>query len=79
LTIYTSVLQYPEGDSREIEHRLTIGQIVDLNGSPLAMPLYTSRMIAYRVSRIISRENRGEHVTEYHLERLTEPELSELT
>lgn len=79
MTIYTSYLNYPEGDSKEIEHRLSIGQIVDMNGFPLELPLPTSRMIAYRVSRISSDEVRGEHITIYDLEGLTEPELFELT
>ena len=79
MTIYTSFIRYPEGDSLEIDHRLSIGQVVDLNGRPLGLPLTSSRMIAYRVSRITRREERGEHLTEYNLERLTEPELLELT
>ena len=78
MTIYTSLLQYPEGDSIEIDHRLTIGQVVDLNGRPLPLPLPSSRMIAYRVSRIRRTERTGEVTIRYDLERLTEPELGEL-
>lgn len=77
MTIYTSQLNYPEGDTREIGHALSVGQLVDLNGNPLPLPPTTSRMIAYRVSRIRRHEERGEHMTEYDLERLTEPELRE--
>ena len=79
MTVYTSLLQYPEGDSIEIDHRLSIGQIVDLNGNPLSLPLRSSRMIVYRVSRIRRTEKTGEVTIRYDLERFTEPELNSLT
>ncbi|MBN2051589.1 MAG: hypothetical protein JW760_14145 [Spirochaetales bacterium] len=79
MTLYTRLLVYPEGDRQEIGHSLSFGAVVDLNGNPMVFPLPSSRMIAYRVSSIRTREKTGESITEYGLERLTEPELAEYT
>ncbi len=73
------VIVYPEGDSLEIEHRLQVNQLVDLNGNPLSPPLPTARMIAYRVWKISTRSERGSEETSYHLELVTRPELEGLT
>jgi hypothetical protein len=54
-----NVLVYPEGDTQEIRHRLQINQIVDLNGNPLRFPLRNTRIIAYRVYRISTRQPVG--------------------
>ena len=74
----TRRIMYPEGDSREIEHRLSINQLVDLNGFPMAAPLPTARMIVYRVFRISTESLKGEDVTRYYLEQLRRDELEEL-
>ncbi len=69
---------YPEGDSQEIEHSLTINQLVDINGFPLSVPLPTARMIAYRVFKIATESLKGEDIVRYHLEQLFRDELEEL-
>jgi len=63
---------------QELEHRLTINQIVDLNGLPLSLPLSTDRMIAYRVYKITTDTSIGEEVTNYHLELVKRNELREI-
>ena len=78
MTLYSRRLVYPEGDTQEIQHRLTIGQLVDLNGLPLALPLPTERMIVYRVGRITTETPRGEEITSYHLELMRVDELREM-
>lgn len=65
-------LVYPEGDTQEIEHRLRINQIVDINGQPLPFPLATAKVIAYRVYKISTQTSIGEEAVSYHLE-LVEP------
>jgi hypothetical protein len=78
MTLYSSRIVYPDGDTQEIQHRLHINQYVDLNGIPLAPPLQTDRMIVYRVYRISTDMPRGEEITNYHLELVRRDELAEL-
>ncbi|MBN2551206.1 MAG: hypothetical protein JXB06_00490 [Spirochaetales bacterium] len=73
----TRQIMYPEGDSREIEHTLSINQLVDINGYPLTPPLPTARMIVYRVFRIATENLKGEDITRYYLEQLWRDELEE--
>ena len=73
----TRQIVYPEGDSREIEHSLSINQLVDINGYPLMPPLPTTKMIVYRVFRIATENLKGEDITRYHLEQLWRDELEE--
>jgi hypothetical protein len=77
MTLYSKILVYPEGDTREIDHALRIDEVVDLNGNPLSLPLPTPRMIAYRVYRISTAESRAEVVTSYFLELLTRDKILE--
>jgi hypothetical protein len=77
MTIYTNEVVYPDGDRQEIPHRLSIGQVVDMNGYPLRGPIPTVRTIAYRVVRIIHREERGEYTVEHQLELVPVTELGE--
>jgi len=79
MTIYTRQIVYPEGDTQEIEHALRVNQVVDLNGGPLALPLPTVRMIAFRVYKVSTRESIGESITLYHLELLTRDQMIEYT
>jgi hypothetical protein len=74
----TRQIIYPEGDSQEIEHTLSINQLVDINGFPLAPPLPTTRMIVYRVFRIATESLKGEDIIRYHLEQLWLDEMEEL-
>lgn len=59
MTIETSYLVYPDGETQEMDHELPIDALVDLNGRPLPLPLRTNKIIAYRVVRIRRREERG--------------------
>jgi hypothetical protein len=73
----TRQIMYPEGDSREIGHSLSINQLVDINGFPLMPPLPTTRMIVYRVFRIATENLKGEDIIRYYLEQLWRDELKE--
>jgi hypothetical protein len=73
----TRQIIYPEGDSQEVEHTLSINQLVDINGFPLAPPLPTTRMIAYRVFRIATENLKGEDIISYYLEQLFRDEMEE--
>lgn len=75
----TRILVYPEGDTQEIEWPLRFNQLVDVSGRPLATPLPTARMLAYRVRGVSSEETRNEYVTRYHLEQLFPEDLAEYT
>jgi hypothetical protein len=66
---------FPEGDVQEIPGRLTLNDLVDINGRPLDIPLPTNRMIAFRVFRIQVSENRGGNETFHFLELLSAEEL----
>lgn len=72
------MVQYPEGDGREIEHGLSVNQMVDLNGNPLALPLATAKTIVYRVWKVTTSEERKCEYVTYHLELVTRPELEAL-
>jgi len=72
-------LVYPEGEIQEISSRLEFNVIVDMNGTPLRLPLKTHRMIVYRVYKIRENEKRGEKETYYHLELVRGEELFRLT
>jgi hypothetical protein len=78
MTLYSKRLIYPDGDTQEVDHRLSINQLVDLNGRPLNLPLPTDRMIVYRVYKITTDTPRGEEITSYHLELLRRDELWEI-
>ena len=54
-----------------------LAQFVDINGSPLRLPLATARMIVYRVWKAATESTRNEEATRYHLELVTRPELRE--
>ena len=75
----TRQIMYPEGDSREIEHALSINQLVDINGFPMTPPFPTAKMIVYRVFRISTENLKGEDIIRYYLEQLWRDELEELT
>ena len=77
--VRTITIVYPEGDSREIEHDLRVNQLVDLNGSPLRLPLPSARMIVYRVWKVSTQAERHEESIFYHLELVTRPELESAT
>ena len=70
---------FPEGDIQEIDRRLPINDIVDINGNHLSLPLVTNRMIAYRVAKISTDEKKGSSSAYHHLELLSADELLEYT
>ncbi|GHV94138.1 hypothetical protein AGMMS50293_04580 [Spirochaetia bacterium] len=70
---------FPEGDIQEISGRLRINDIVDMNGNPLPLPLPTNKMLAFRVARIKTDENKGGNETYHFLELLSARELLEYT
>ena len=71
-------LVYPEDETMEIEHSPQFDDMVDLNGRPLALPLKTHRIIAYRVYKIRKEEKTGEENIYYHLELMSVQELEGL-
>lgn len=75
MTLYEFHLVFPEGETQEISHQLSPGEIVDVNGQPLNLPLPTNRMLAYHVSRKRTAEETGMIVTWYFLEQLSATEL----
>jgi len=77
--LQTRMVQYPEGDAREIEHGLRVNQMVDLNGNPIALPLATAKTIVYRVWKVTTAEERKCEQITYHLELVTRPELEALS
>ncbi|HHU36493.1 MAG TPA: hypothetical protein GXZ47_04600 [Treponema sp.] len=79
MTLFENHIVYPEGETREIDHQLSVNDIVDINGYPLQKPLPTNRMIAYHVCRKRTAENRGLIVTWFFLEQLNAGELLEYT
>ena len=62
---------------QEIDWSLRFGQLVDVSGKPLDLPLPTARMLAYRVRRVSTEEARNENITSYFLEQLFPEDLSE--
>ena len=68
---------YPEGDTQEIQGRLSLNQLVDVNGKPLNTPLPTNRMIVFRISKITTDEYKGGKATYHHLEQVSAQELLE--
>jgi hypothetical protein len=70
---------FPEGDVQEISGRLSLNEMVDVNGGPLDLPLPTNRMLVFRVARIRTRENKGGNETYHYLEPMSAAELEEYT
>jgi len=68
---------FPEGDTQEIQGRLRLNQVVDVNGIPLPLPLPTNRMIAFRVAKIQTKEGKGTSETYHFLELLSANDLLE--
>ncbi len=66
---------FPEGDTQEIPGRLSINEMVDINGNPLDLPLPTHKMIVFRVARIKTNEYKGSSETLHFLEQMSADEL----
>jgi len=67
---------YPEGDIQEVDGRLGINELVDLNGRPLSLPLPNNRIIAFRVDKITVSEGRGGAATYHRLSLVSADELA---
>ena len=72
-----SFIVFPEGDAQEIDWRLMLNQMVDINGYPLTPPFSTNRMIVFRVSKIRTNDYKGGSETYHYLEQLSSQELME--
>jgi len=68
---------YPEGDTQEIQGRLSLNQLVDVNGNPLSLPLRTNRMIVFEVAKITTDEYKGGRATYHYLQQVSARELLE--
>lgn len=68
---------FPEGDSQEIRGRLSLNQLVDVNGNPVDLPLATNRMVVFKVVKISTNEYKGGNETYHFLEQLSARELLE--
>lgn len=75
---YSFVIVYPEGETQEIGGELAINALVDVNGRPLSLPLLTNKMIAYRVIKIRTQEERGETIRYFFLDLVPAWELASL-
>lgn len=76
MTIETTYLVYPDGETQETEAKLRINQLVDMNGFSLRLPLADPRIIAYRVHKIRRQETRGESNLYFYLELVPVSELA---
>jgi len=76
MTTYEYSIEYPEGESQEMDSPLRIDQLVDLNGRALALPLPSPRIIAYRVVKIRHLEERGLHRVLHYVELVPARELA---
>jgi len=68
---------FPEGDAQEIRGRLTLNQMVDVNGNPVDLPLPTNRMVVFRVEKVRTNDYKGGSETFHFLEQLSARELME--
>ena len=68
---------FPEGDSQEIQYRLSLNQLVDINGNPLDLPLPTNKMIVFRVIKVRTNDHKGGSETYHYLEQVDARELLE--
>ena len=68
MTISERYVVYPEGESQEITWRLSVNDLVDMNGRPLELPIESPRIIAYRVTKMRREDGIGTETTYYYLE-----------
>jgi hypothetical protein len=66
---------FPEGDVQEVPGKIPVNSLVDMNGRPLALPLPTNKMIAFRVQRVRTVENKGISETFHYLDLVSAAEL----
>jgi hypothetical protein len=73
--ISENFIVFPEGDTQEIPGRISIGELVDVNGNSVSLPLPTHKMIVFRVARIKTNDYTGSSETLHFLEQMSAEEL----
>jgi len=68
---------FPEGDTQEIQGRLGLNQLVDVNGNPLSLPLPTNKMVVFEVGKITTDDYKGGQAVYHFLEQVSARELME--
>ena len=68
---------YPDGDTQEIDGRLSFNQMVDVNGNPIDLPLQSNRMLVFRVEKIKTNDYKGGSETYHFLEQVSARDLAE--
>ena len=68
---------FPEGDTQEIQGRLRLNQLVDVNGNPIELPLPTNRMVVFRVEKVRTNDYKGGSEIYHYLEQVSARELLE--
>ena len=79
MTWDTRVIVYPEGDCIEIERELSLNDLVDINGSPVRLPLSTPKTIVYRVYRKSTSDTNNGPVIRFYLEQLNISETASIS
>ena len=77
MQIHEFFIVFPDGDTQEIQHRLRLNQLVDVNGIPVRLPLPTNRMVVFEVAKIKTDDHKGGSETYHFLEQLSAQELME--
>ena len=77
MTIETHYIVFPDNDAQEIEHELTIDQLVDINGYPVQAGQAGANLV-YRVQKIRRAERTGVIDVFYYLEQLNIFELRDM-
>ena len=67
---------YPDGDTQEINGRLSFNELVDVNGNPIELPLPSNRMLVFRVEKIKTNDYKGGSETYHFLEQVSARELA---
>jgi hypothetical protein len=71
----TYYLCFPDGDTQEIDHPLTMGDLIDINGNVFSQEELNPREITYRVS-IVKKETKFKETFVYHfVEMLTRDDV----
>ena len=68
---------FPEGDTQEINGRLRLNEVVDVNGNPMSLPLKSNKIAAFIVNRISTKDYKGGSEIYHYLEQLSAQELME--
>ena len=75
MQLYSYFVVFPEGETQEIQGNLRGNALVDMNGRELELPLRSHRIVAYRVMKMRTTEERGETKRYYFLDLVPAAEL----